>query len=436
MEEILGQAMLPPLYFKKFLSDYKKMFQGSYTLPPEDVDLQKILNLNDERFKTIEEECSLENLEHEDDARIAEFIPGFSEIKRVLNLNAVIKEITLKSYTTAMKCKQPRKYTNPFKRCPELYYNFWVPLKDNVSNSIDLQPDQELKITIRLYRPARVTHAGRTIERPVFSQEVECLGSNLLSELRDKISCTCNNKRFFDISENPEAPLPTKETDPGYFFITDTFYNDKRNPLNADYSENVRNWAKKAKGLSSLDFKVARMEDTRMIDLTASMGFPQLYQHHGNCEHVFVFSQLEVITNPAKQLLELHNYPHMKSVNRFTARACQICSKVNYVFVVEGSNRLLNDPAYLCRKCFMSYYYIDGKKVGEFRAYRLNDDETLNAADRTEESYVSETNTDDDNEDEVEANAMDSILNDSDEAGDMENDVIVKEEVVKLKEEK
>ncbi|XP_073847474.1 proximal sequence element A Pbp49 [Musca autumnalis] len=428
MDEILGQVMLPPTNFKKFLSEYKKMFKKPYYLPCADIDLQNVLNFNDKRFKSVEEKCSLTHLEHEDDARVAEFVPGFSEVKRAPNVDIPMTEITLKSYAIATTLKKPRRYNNPFKRSPELYFNYRKSLKENISDSVVLLPEQQLKIIIRLYRPPRVTHAGRKIEKPVFSQEFECLGTNTLAELRDKIYCICNNKRFFDISENPEAALPTKETDPGYFFITDTFYNDKRNPLNADYSETIRNWAKKAKGLSNLKFKVARMEETRLIDLTVSMGFPQLYQHHGNCEHVFVFSQLEVVTNPTKQLIELHHYPHIKSVNRFTARACHVCSKVNYVFVVVGSTRLLNDPAYLCRKCFMSYHYVDGKKVGEFRAYRLNDDAWLNAAEAEEHSFQGEMNSDD------EANAMDSMLN-SDSDGDMENEISVKKEVVHFKEE-
>ncbi|XP_013104994.1 snRNA-activating protein complex subunit 3 isoform X2 [Stomoxys calcitrans] len=373
MEEIIGQPMQPPINFNKFLEEYQRMFKTPFTQPCSEIDLQKVLNLGDEPFRDLQDKCSLELLEHEDDARVDDFLPGFTELLRVPNINVPMNAITLKSYCLATKNKEPKRH-NPFNRTPEIYIFYRVASKPSVSPSITLQPEQELKVSIRMYRPARVTHAGRTIERPVFAQEFECLGSNLLSELRDKIICICNNKRYFDVSETPDAPLPDKETDPGYFFINDTFYNDMRNPMNADYSETIRKWAKTAKGLKDLTFKVARMEETRVIDLTVSMGFPQLYQHHGNCEHVFVFSQLEVITNPCKQLIELHNYPYLKSLNRHTSRSCQTCSAVNYVFVIEGSKRLFNDPAYLCRKCFKSFLYVDGKKVGDFRAYRLNDD--------------------------------------------------------------
>lgn len=392
MEEILGQVMQPPTNLRKFLMKYKQMFETPYTLPCHDVDIQDVLQLGDERFKKVEDMCSLDQLSQDDEARIADFVPGFSETVRVANANFPLEIMPLKSYIQSMKHKEPRK-VNPFQRAPELYRNYRLPKEPYISSPIELQPEQELKIYIRLYRPARVTHAGRTIERPVFAQEIECLASNLLTEFRDKILCICNNKHFFDVSENPEAPLPVKETDPGYFFITDTFYNDKRNPSNVDYSETIINWAKKAKGLSSLKFKTALMEKTRMIDLTVSLGFPQLYQHHGNCEHVFVFSQLEVITNLQHQLISLSKYPEVLSVNRFTSRTCNICSKVNFVFVVQGSNRLLNDPSYLCHKCFLAFHYVDGKKVGDFKAYRLND-EPLTTADNMEEINEVENNDD------------------------------------------
>ncbi|XP_075169325.1 proximal sequence element A Pbp49 [Haematobia irritans] len=418
MEEIIGLPMQPPINFKKFLLEYKQMFKRPFTLPNRNVDLKKILHLDDTKFQNLEEKCSIENLAHEDDARVAEFIPGFSENKRTA-LNPPTNDITLKSYAYAKKYREQGQ--NPYKRTPEIYFNFGESQGPCFSGSSPLLPEQELKIYIRVYRPARVTHAGRTIERPVFSEEFECLGSNVLTDLRDKISCICNNCHFYDVSENPDIPLPTKIVDPGYFFITDTFYNDKRNPQNPDYSETIRNWAKKAKGLSDLNFKVASMEDTRMIDLTVSLGFPQLYQHHGNCEHVFVFSQLEVIVNPCKQLMDIDKYPHSKSTNRFKGRVCHICSKVNFLFVVEGSNRLLNDPSYLCRNCFKSFFYIDGKKVGEFRAYRLNDD------------AISVLNNEEENSDEGgEAGDMNALLNDSD-----ENDfvtIVVKEEPSRIEE--
>lgn len=412
MEEILGQVMLPPIKLKQFLLDYQKMFKKPFTIPPSDVNLQHVMNLadNDDRFKTIEESCSLDNLQQPDDPRISEFIPGFSETARHSAVNVPLEGQKLKTFKTLVKAKETKK-NNSFHRSQESFSFVKTHPTEPDELLSKLPPGQELKLYIRIYRPTRATHIGRTLERPVFAEEFECLGSNMLTELRDKIHCVCNHKRFFDISEHPDAPLPSKDTDPGYFFITDTFYNDKRNPSNADYSETIRNWVKKAKGLSALKFKTALMEETQFIDLTVSLGFPQLYQHHGNCEHVFVISQLEVVTNPLRQLLSLSSYPHILTVSRYNHRTCNICGKLKYVFIVEGSNRQLHDPAYLCKQCFMSLHYVDGQKIGEFQAYRILDQQ------ETAEDNLDET-----------SNTMEEENDDNVENSDEEVDIIIKEE--------
>ena len=73
----------------------------------------------------------------------------------------------------------------------------------------------------------------------------------------------------------------------GFIFIEDTFYNDFRHHSNLDYSHVIRKWAD-THGLGP--FKTALMEKTKFEDLTVRMGYPYVYQHQGNCEHLIVFS--------------------------------------------------------------------------------------------------------------------------------------------------
>ncbi|XP_065370353.1 snRNA-activating protein complex subunit 3 [Calliphora vicina] len=430
MEEILGQNMRTPINLKQFLSNYNKIFKHPYTIPSKDINIQDALQLSndDEQYNTVQENCSLEHIKQSSDPRVAEFLPGFSEIPRKTTANIDIKSVKLKSFELLIKHKQCKK-PSAFQRSRECFTMLKPPSAEGESLQT-IRPGEELLIYVRFYRPARATHIGRTLEKPVFSQEFACLGRNLLSELRDKVYCVCNNKRFFDVSEHPEDPLPTKDADPGFFFITDTFYNDKRHPGNMDYSQAIRSWAKKAKGLDNLKFKVARLEETRFIDLTISLGFPQLYQHHGNCEHVFVFSNIEVITNPCLQVLpSLSSYPYVQTISRFNTRTCNICGKMNYVFVVEGSNRQLQDPAYLCKQCFISFHYVDGKKIGEFSAYRLND-ELRNPDEESIELFndgeeIPQEIMNDEYSDEI---ANEIIDNNSDNSEEI--DIIIKEETI------
>ena len=38
-------------------------------------------------------------------------------------------------------------------------------------------------------------------------------------------------------------------------------------------------------------------------------------------------------------------------------------------WLTTGNIRLPHDPYYFCEECFISFNYVDGKKIGEFKAY-------------------------------------------------------------------
>lgn len=396
MEEILGQEMRPPLALRKFLNDWRA-FLETMVIPKADCDIQNVMNLseNQKHFSDVVAQCSLEKLEQENDINIIKYEPGITNPARI---PVVVDDTNLKTYKELVEGKNNTSQNrNPFKRSRETYA--MVPLPHQQQNEkydfCDFYNDIILRI--RIYRPARVVHTGQSLEKPVFAEEFECLGSNYLTDLRDKISCVCKKKRFFDVSDNPSAELPGKTTDPAYFFINNIFYNDRRNPENPDYSEVIRTWAKKAVGLKDIHFDVAQMETTRFLDLTVSIGFPQLYQHHGNCEHVFTISQIEVVA-PGVQCVQRQMYPRLCSFGYFNNRVCNMCGTRRYTFIVTKSDRQLHDPAYICNKCFFDYHYIDGNKIGNFQAYKVNEDNEEDEAmkyikkPRVEDEYVSDEN--------------------------------------------
>jgi snRNA-activating protein complex subunit 3 len=73
----------------------------------------------------------------------------------------------------------------------------------------------------------------------------------------------------------------------GFFFIENTFYIDFRDPNNKDNSKVIREWAEARKfGI----YKTAKMEETRIDSLSLKFGFPWVYQHQGDCEHLISFS--------------------------------------------------------------------------------------------------------------------------------------------------
>ncbi|XP_022223837.2 snRNA-activating protein complex subunit 3 [Drosophila obscura] len=366
--EIYLETLERPINLRTFLSDYQeklpKATGATETVPfffsptsPVSVDVEK--------------SCSLDLISSPDENLIHIFQPGDDIIRSNLVKPATDRDVP-KLYT-ALSAHKENSRKSSFGRTQFSYRLIPPPSANNSVPVARPLESPELQITVRFYRPARATHKGLKLESPVFAEEFVCLGSNYLTELRDKIFCICNGKRFVDVSNDPDAPLPNLETNPGYFFIYDTFYNDKRNPDNCDYSETVLQWAEKAQGLQGEQFKVANMESTRLIDLTVRPGAPLHYLHHGSCEHLFVFSQIEVLPAHASRLLDNSLYPHVRALNIYNRRSCYMCGLRGYEFIVEKSLRQLHDPSYLCRRCFLSFHYVNGEKVGQFQAYRIYD---------------------------------------------------------------
>ncbi|XP_058821544.1 snRNA-activating protein complex subunit 3 [Topomyia yanbarensis] len=240
------------------------------------------------------------------------------------------------------------------------------------SDEPDLEPYMEILLEIRFYEPFKYK-PGIRLGHPKFHQEFYVLGTQFLTELRDKIYCQCDLGPFFDISENPHINSIDKNTNvesrpnPGFFFIHDTFYNDLRNEDSYDYSEVIRSWAERQKNVGEL--RTRRMEETKFEDIFFRLGYPQVYQHHGNCEHIFVVSDCRLLAT--SDVLLRKRYPILNSYAFPRSIPCNICGHCEANYIVKNSDQHIFDPAYVCEVCFQSYHYKDGKKLGEFEAFRF-----------------------------------------------------------------
>ncbi|XP_055608812.1 snRNA-activating protein complex subunit 3 [Uranotaenia lowii] len=233
----------------------------------------------------------------------------------------------------------------------------------------NLEPYGEMLLAIRFYEPFKYK-SGVRLGHPKFHQEFYVLGSQKLTELRDKIYCQCDLGPFFDISNDPSQPPPDdRDTrpDPGFFFIHNTFYNDFRRADNMDYSHVIRKWAERKKGIGEL--KTGIMEETSFNDLHFRLGYPQMYQHNGNCEHIFVISDCRLLS-PA-DILSRRRYPFLNSYAFPRSIPCNICGHCDATMIIKNSDQHIFDPAYICQSCFDSYHFKDGRKIGEFEAYRF-----------------------------------------------------------------
>lgn len=238
-------------------------------------------------------------------------------------------------------------------------------------------------------------------------QRIVVLGSQTLSELRDRIDCVCTSHGpFTDISQkhhpakgagdtsNDVDPLdaapavaarkrrrtklangatsasrmPADSDDPGIFFITDTFYSDSRHHCDTDYTEPIREWAAlHPDEVGPFEPVTGDMLATRLADLRVRIGAPLVYQHRGNCEHVFTVADVRLLA--AGDPLQRCHYPLVDAVLQRQRQSCDTCGLAEAAVVVCDSVQHVRDPAYLCDVCFVSFHYLDGVKVGEFRAY-------------------------------------------------------------------
>lgn len=231
----------------------------------------------------------------------------------------------------------------------------------------DLTPGSELLVTIRLYAPFR-HEVGKPCHKVASGcQEISALGSTTLADLRDSFACAADNVICQDISSNPFQTSMPKAKDTyksGMFYIEETFYDDMRCPSNIEYSEEVLEWAKKRN--MNLGHK-AKMEYTNVIDLTVKLGYPYLYQHQGNCEHLFCFSDVRLLHQ--SDPLQSSKYPILKSLFKQNSRYCMLCGHYAAKWLTIGNPRVPHDPCYFCQNCFLSYNYINKEKIGSFKAY-------------------------------------------------------------------
>uniref|UniRef100_A0A182W152 snRNA-activating protein complex subunit 3 n=1 Tax=Anopheles minimus TaxID=112268 RepID=A0A182W152_9DIPT len=231
----------------------------------------------------------------------------------------------------------------------------------------DLVPFQEMVLVLRFYEPFKYK-AGRRLGHPKFHQEYYVLSSQYLTELKDAIFCHCDSGPYYEVSENRMAETTEQLPKSGFFFIHDTFYNDFRDDANHDYSAVIRKWADRQSLIGELKSK--RMEETRFGDLKFRLGYPQLYQHQGNCEHLFVVSDCRLLAT--SDILSRARYPWLNSYGLGRDVPCNICGHCQAQYIVQNSNRHIFDPAYICENCLDSYHYKDDQKIGEFDLYRFS----------------------------------------------------------------
>lgn len=332
---------------------------------------------DDEDFEALLSTISIDHLAMPDDLRVTEFNPhDLNQRKKNTVIEIPNRALRLKSVQHRVEHQTENTVQSRLRNYKYNKYKYMRIDIDNQSGVCDLTPLDEVLLIVRVYEPFNYIRGNNSaLRKPRLNQEFAVVGSQLLTELRDKIYCQCNYGPFHDISNDFKSinGTPAELTEhskmdhgPGFFFITDTFYNDKRHS-GVDYSTEIREWMTRQDDIDEM--KTASMEQTRFADLNIRLGYPQVYRHHSICEHLFTFSDIRLLG--ADDSLKRCSYPMLRIVSSTKAIICMICGVKEASFVVRNSSAHIHDPAYLCKTCLISYHYIDEQKQSEFEVYRF-----------------------------------------------------------------
>ncbi|XP_062936403.1 snRNA-activating protein complex subunit 3 isoform X3 [Cynocephalus volans] len=210
-------------------------------------------------------------------------------------------------------------------------------------------------------------------------QTMLVLGSQKLTELRDSICCVSDLQIGGEFSNTPDQAPEHISKDlykSAFFYFEGTFYNDKRYPECRDLSRTIIEWSE-ARDRGYGKFQTARMEDFTFNDLYIKLGFPYLYCHQGDCEHVVVITDIRLVHHD--DCLDKTLYPLLIKKHWLWTRKCFVCKMYTARWVTNNDSFAPEDPCFFCDVCFrMLHYDSEGNKLGEFLAYPYVDPGTFN----------------------------------------------------------
>ncbi|RVE42217.1 hypothetical protein evm_013137 [Chilo suppressalis] len=348
-------------------------------------------DLNDEEFDNLSDYCSPHHLRTGDELQMSTNFPtsGYPSLN-MLNEKKIIDDSSKTSDSAKLFIHKKLELRNENDTgglyVKKLKYRGirFLPFPTEDANSSDgaenkpqeLHPGKDMMFRVRMYRSYHQAN-GRpqlksVMRRSVFSCDAIVLGRQALSVLRDRFVCANDVGLRLDHSRDPDnLPQTNAKTlfPSGFLFINNVFYVDTRDGC-SDHSSPIRSWATK-RGLGH--FPCRDMCDTLVQHVPLRLGHPEVYMHQGNCEHLFTFSEVRLL-GPRDPLL-LSHYPLHRSHSQHHTVYCTTCAEFCAKWIVSNCPRVPFDPAFFCDTCLKLYMYVDGKKVGDFKAYSFRGNE-------------------------------------------------------------
>jgi len=377
----------PGDYFKEFseLVENEKPLRDLRDLRPKWT--MKHMGLEDkELFDKVEEVMNIDKLTMADEVEamqindpIGDTIPGVSTPKfyrtpitpeaseslETLSNQQKYLEVSRDGPTAKQRRKRQSRHDNDhwfLAETPEAEHKNW-----------DLT-DSAVIYCVRIYRPIQHLVPGQSVLPAIrYTQEIWCLGNHTLAELRDYIWCAADlnivGAQQVDTIQKPATRARDKYKS-GMMYIDGTFYVDKRDKNNIDYSEPIRKWAEDPKREVG-PFNVDTMETTRLDSLSLRLGYPYLYVHQGNHEHLMSFVDIRLLSSTDPQ--KVTDYPLIRALGNQAAKFCMVCQASVAVWVTMNNIRVPEDPFFFCGLCYKQFNFVDKKRVGSFREFRYFD---------------------------------------------------------------
>lgn len=258
------------------------------------------------------------------------------------------------------------------------------------SNSVSDDSDPKAVLTIETFLPtdpSKESFLNRSFRSKelIVDTEVAVLSSNNLKQLADMISHRCPTtfaptkkiSRLDNPSQQPSSSTSfcdkEGELDVGaeedaiasevyksfMFFIDNTFYNFidcSGGTPSTDYSEVILKWLEKCSkeaGIGKLTKCPTPMEEVQFADLTIQLGYPYLFVHSGDCEHLLVFKDIKLWAGRPPAYL----YPIPLRSRPATQIKCGLCHLNVAKWMTRENQRVNTNPFFFCDQCHKDFNF-------------------------------------------------------------------------------
>ncbi|KAL5039749.1 hypothetical protein BDV3_003162 [Batrachochytrium dendrobatidis] len=203
----------------------------------------------------------------------------------------------------------------------------------------DPSMQSELVIHVSLFNPKRFTTKIAS---------VKILGGQTLADLRDVLLCSSDLILIGNEAQNTQ-------TRPGYFFIENTFYVDLRDNA-VDCSRVIRSWMELDKeSFGNTEIKAARMDETKLWQLSIELNQAYLYMHQGSCGHLMTFDQIGLF-NPNVDSKYRKDYPISTPITNICMPKCHVCGVFYAKYATVDDLHTAETPSIWCLDCFNQFH--------------------------------------------------------------------------------